>query len=118
MSELHTIESALQRAAQRRRLDRALRGAWKGLLIASLIWLVALIVYKVAPIPFFAVAISGAVGLGCVLLGAIIGGWRKAVRERDGALGGRETEFERAPEHGPGIRPLASRGRMEIIACG
>jgi hypothetical protein len=77
MSELHTIESALQRAARRRRLDRTLRGAWKGLLIASLIWLVALIVYKVAPIPFFAVAISGAVGLGCVLLGAIMGGWRK-----------------------------------------
>lgn len=77
MSELHTIESALQRASQRRRLDRALRGAWKGLLIASIVWLVALVVYKVAPVPFSAFVISGAVGLACVLLGAVIGGWRK-----------------------------------------
>ena len=77
MSELHAIESALQRAAHRRRLDRALRGAWKGLLFASILWLVALIVYKVAPIPFFVLTISGAVGLGIVLLGAVIGGWRK-----------------------------------------
>ena len=77
MSALNTIESALQRAAQRRRLDRALRGAWKGLLIASIVWLVALIVYKVAPVPFSALVMSGAVGLGCVFLGAVIGGWRK-----------------------------------------
>jgi len=77
MNELNTIESALQRAAQRRRLDKALRGAWKGLLIASVLWLVALIVYKVAPIPFSTLVICGAAGLAIVLLGAIIGGWRK-----------------------------------------
>ena len=77
MSELNTIESALQRAAQRRRLDKALRGAWKGLLIASVVWLVALIVYKVAPVPFSALAIAGGVGLASILIGAIIGGWRK-----------------------------------------
>ena len=77
MSELNTIESALQRAAQRRRLDKALRGAWKGLLFASIIWLIALIVYKVAPVPFSSLAICGGVGLACVLAGAIIGGWRK-----------------------------------------
>src|ERR1043166_914311 len=77
MSELRNIESALQRAAQRRRLDRALRGAWKGLLAASILWLAALIVYKVAPIPFSNLAISGAIGFGFILFGAIIGGWRK-----------------------------------------
>jgi hypothetical protein len=77
MSELHTIESALQRAAQRRRLDRTLRGAWNGLLIASILWLIALIVYKIAPIPFSALAISGGVGLACILIGAVLGGWRK-----------------------------------------
>jgi len=78
MSELHTIETALQQAAQRRRLDRALRGAWKGLLIASVVWLVALIVYKIAPIPAFTLAIAGGTGLACIVLGAIISGWRKS----------------------------------------
>src|SRR6476659_6974065 len=76
MSELHTIESALQRTARRRRLDRALRGAWKGLLVASILWLLALIVYKLTPIPFSALVLSGGIGLVGILLGALSGGWR------------------------------------------
>ena len=78
MSELHTIESALARAARRRRLDRALRGGWRGLLIASIVCLVALITYKLAPLPPGFLAISGLAGLLCVLAGAVAGGWRAA----------------------------------------
>ena len=78
MSELHAIESALQRTAQRRRLDNALRGACRGLFIASIVWLVALIIYKLTPVPFSTLVIAGGVGLACVLIGAIVGGWRKA----------------------------------------
>jgi hypothetical protein len=77
MSELRTIESALNQAAQRRRLDRTLRGAWRGLLVASILWLIALIIYKVAPVPFSTLVISGGAGLACILVGAMIGGWRK-----------------------------------------
>src|ERR1051325_3885663 len=77
MSGVQTIESALQRAARRRRLDRTLRGAWKGLLVASVLWLLALVVYKLAPVPFAALAISGGAGFICILFGAIAGGWRK-----------------------------------------
>jgi hypothetical protein len=77
MSELHAIESALQRTAQRRRLDNALRGACRGLFVASIVWLVALIVYKLTPVPFSTLVIAGGAGLACVLVGAILGGWRK-----------------------------------------
>lgn len=78
MSELHTIESALIKAAQRRRMDRALRGAWNGLLIASIVWLVSLVVYKCFPVPVSSLAIGGGAGVACVLLGALMGGWRKS----------------------------------------
>jgi len=77
MSELSTIEAALQRAAQRRRLDRTLGGAWRGLLGASVLWLVALTAYKLFPIPFSAVVIAGGAGLLSIIVGAIVGGWRK-----------------------------------------
>jgi hypothetical protein len=77
MSELQTIESALRKAATRRRIDRILRGAWKGLFGASLLWLVALFLYKVFPMPVAALSVAGLGGLAAVVLGAIIGGWRK-----------------------------------------
>src|SRR6185295_14825796 len=77
MSELNTIEAALQKAAQRRRLDRALRGALRGLFVASILWLVALIVYKLRHVPFEILALIGATGLVCVLGGAVAGGWCK-----------------------------------------
>src|ERR1051325_46470 len=78
MSELNTIEAALQKAAQRRRLDRTLRGAWRGLLVASIVWLVALVSYKLLPVPFDVLAFAGLAGILCVIVGAILGGWRKS----------------------------------------
>ncbi len=77
MSEFGSIQSALERASQRRRLSRALRGLWFGLLIASAMWLATLIAFKVYPLPLITFAISGFAGLACVLIGAIVGGWRK-----------------------------------------
>ncbi len=77
MSEMTTIEAALHRTAQRRRLDRALRGAWRGLLIASIVWLAALIAYKFLPVPISSLAMAGAAGLLSISIGAIVGGWRK-----------------------------------------
>jgi len=76
MSELNTIEAALRRAAQRRRLDRAVRGACRGLFAASLVWLVALIVFKLAPIPLLWLTVAGGAGLLCIVAGAVAGGWR------------------------------------------
>ena len=77
MSELQVIESTLQRAARRRRLANALRGLWLGLLAGSLLWLVALGVYKLAPIPVATIWWTGAVALACPPFGFLLGGWRK-----------------------------------------
>ena len=77
MSQLQTIESALDRAARRRRVDKALRGAWRGLLAASIVWLVALVLYKVLPIAVESLALAGLAGLAVIIVGAVAGGWRK-----------------------------------------
>ncbi len=77
MSDLQLIEAALLRAAKRRRLERALRGGWQGLLVGACIWLVALAVYKLAPIPAWVLSAAVGVGVGAILAGAIIGAWRK-----------------------------------------
>src|SRR6185436_9416834 len=77
MSELQTIHSALERAAQRRRLDNALRGFWRGLLAGAVIWLLALAAYKLFPIPISSLAIAGVASIACLFIGAVAGGWRR-----------------------------------------
>src|SRR5689334_1050945 len=77
MSELQIIEGALQRAASRRRWQRALRGLWRGLLAGSLIFLAANITFKLLPVPFSVVWWSGLTALACALGGFVIAGWRK-----------------------------------------
>jgi hypothetical protein len=78
MSELQIIETTLQRTARRRRLARALRGLWRGLMAGSLLWLVALGVFKLAPIPVEALWWTGGAALLCPLAGFVIGGWRQS----------------------------------------
>ena len=53
MSDLQIIEGTLERAARRRRWERAFRGLWQGLLVGAAIWLAALATYKIFPIPFW-----------------------------------------------------------------
>lgn len=77
MSELQIIQVTLETAARRRRWARALRGMWTGLFIGSIIWLVALTLFKLAPISISFLIWTGAVALVCPLLGLIFGGWRK-----------------------------------------
>jgi hypothetical protein len=76
MAELELINSTLQRAARRRRFDRALRGLWRGLFIGALIYLATLAAYKLAPIPGWVPSAGLAAGLTAALLGMAIGGWR------------------------------------------
>ena len=77
MSELQVIEGALERAARRRRWDRALRGLWIGLLVGAAVYLIALAVFKLAPVPFEVLFWSGVVAAVCAVAGFIAGGWRK-----------------------------------------
>jgi len=65
MSDIQAIQQAVGRAANRRRWQRALNGACRGLCVGAGLWLVALGVYKVAPIPFSIVI--GAAGIGGLL---------------------------------------------------
>ena len=77
MSELQIIQGTLASAARRRRWARALRGCWLGLFVGSLLWLVALAVFKLAPISAAVLLWPGLLALACPLVGFIIGGWRK-----------------------------------------
>ncbi|HEX5218521.1 MAG TPA: hypothetical protein VFZ59_03050 [Verrucomicrobiae bacterium] len=77
MSELQTITETLERAARRRRTEHALRGLWVGLLIGALLWLVALTVFKLAPISASILLWSGLAALACPLGGVVFGFWRK-----------------------------------------
>ena len=77
MSELQTIETALSRAASRRRWQRAFHGFGRGVLAGALLLLLALLTYKLLPIPGWAVAAAGVAGALCALAGGIWGAWRK-----------------------------------------
>lgn len=77
MSEIQLVTTSLERAAQRLRLSRALRGLWIGLLTGAALWLVAFVAYKLAPISFAIVNYTAALGAVCAVLGLLIGGWRK-----------------------------------------
>jgi DNA repair exonuclease SbcCD ATPase subunit len=77
MSELQVIESALQQAARRRRLERALNGFVRGLLAGGILALLVLLIYKVAPIPAW-MLLASAIAAGALALGGLVWGvWRK-----------------------------------------
>jgi len=77
MSELHLIESTVRRAGSRRRWQRAWGMAWQGFRVAAVMWLLALGIYKLAPVPFAVLPVAGAVGLSLVPIGLLVGWWRR-----------------------------------------
>src|SRR6266567_582317 len=77
MSELQVIESALERAARRRRSERALRGLWYGLLIGTVISLLMAGAYHLLPLPLWLPIAAALVPFPCLAAGLIIGGWHK-----------------------------------------
>lgn len=77
MSEIQLVTSSLERASRRLRLNRALRGLWLGLLAGAGLWLLALAVYKVAPVPAQVLNLAALCGAACAVGGFLFGGWRK-----------------------------------------
>jgi hypothetical protein len=77
MSEIQIIQTTLERAARRRRLERGLRGLFVGLLIGGSICLAATGLYKVWEFPRVAFSWIGVTALISVLAGFLIGFWRK-----------------------------------------
>ncbi len=77
MSELQIIETAVDRAGRRRRWHQTWGGFWSGIFAGSVVWLVALAVYKLFPVPLETLTV-GAV-LACVAaLAGVIAGWLRA----------------------------------------
>jgi DNA repair exonuclease SbcCD ATPase subunit len=77
MTELQIIESALQQAARRRRLERALLGLVRGLLAGGVLVLLLLLVYKLAPIPSWTLPAAGIAAAVLALGGLVWGAWRR-----------------------------------------
>jgi predicted nucleic acid-binding Zn-ribbon protein len=74
VSELASIQSALARAAARRRWLRGWNGLWRGLFAGTVVWLLALAAFKLAPIP--STILPGAAALaGLLTLGGFLHGW-------------------------------------------
>ena len=73
MTQFQLIEAALQRTVRRRRLDRAWRGFWRGLLVGGIAWLLVLAAYKLLPIPAWSL-LAGAAAAGVLALGGLLAG--------------------------------------------
>lgn len=77
MSEIQTIEVVLQRTARRRRLQNAWRGLWLGLLGGGIVWLIALVLHKVFPIPTMVLSVAGVIAGVWMVTGFIVGWCRQ-----------------------------------------
>src|SRR6266853_1177411 len=77
VNEFQVIESALKSAARRRRLERAWRGFWQGLLAGGLIWLLTIAAYKIFPLPAVSLFAGGIAAAVVTLAGLILAAGRK-----------------------------------------
>ena len=71
MSEKQVIDAKIQAAASRRKIQLGWRGMWRGLLIGVCLWLVTLVMFKLAPIPQASLLWAGIVGLALPVLSLI-----------------------------------------------
>lgn len=77
MSEFQVIQATLEKMSRRRRWERAGRGFWKGLFTGALLWVIILVIFKLAPLPYWTLAAVGIAAVVCMISGLVIGGWRK-----------------------------------------
>jgi hypothetical protein len=77
MSELQIIETVLKRAAARQCWQRAMRGLWRGLLAGCLIWLLAVALFKIFPLPVLILPAAAALAGALMVAGFVTGWWRK-----------------------------------------
>jgi hypothetical protein len=74
MSEIEVIHQALASAANRRRWQSALNGLSRGLVAGSVLWLAALAIFKVFPIPYLVVSAAAMAG-GLLTVVLFMRGW-------------------------------------------
>jgi len=76
MSEKQVIDGKIQAAAIRRKIQHGWRCMWRGLLLGVCLWLMALVIYKLAPIPQVSLLWAGIIGL-ALPIGALLFGLAK-----------------------------------------
>jgi len=96
MSDIQMIETLLQRTARRRRWQNAWRGAWQGLLMGGILWLIALIAFKLLPVTPTILLVAALAAGGSLLIGFAVG-WRRRVTVSETArwVDGRQKLQER-----------------------
>ncbi len=77
MSELQVIQTTLENAARRQRWHHGWRGLWQGLLLGSALWFLALVAYKIFPLPDVTLMVAPIAVTVVTLGGFVIGWWRK-----------------------------------------
>ena len=77
MATLNSIDSAVGQTARRLRWLKGWSGLWKGALIGAGFYLLALIVFKLAPIPAAVVRIAGGAASLFTVVGFVAGYWRR-----------------------------------------
>ncbi len=84
MSDIQFLEQAVDRTVSRARWIRAWTGLWRGLMVGAAIYLVALAVYKLAPVPWAIVAYSGIAAVASMVVG-FLWGWTRRMTRADAA---------------------------------
>ncbi|MGC8988883.1 MAG: hypothetical protein ACP5MD_02055 [Verrucomicrobiia bacterium] len=77
MTGFDKLVTRVEHAARRRRLQRAWRAFWTGLVVGACVWLAALLCYKLLPLPMRVLAIGAVLGITAPLVAAIVGLWRR-----------------------------------------
>lgn len=80
MTEYDKLVARLDRTGWRRRLQRAWRLFWTGLVVGGGLWLAALVAYKLLPLPMTTLAVGGVLGVAAPLAAFLIGLWRREHR--------------------------------------
>ena len=81
MSSLTAIRSAVARTAARRRWLRGWHGLWRGFLAGSCVYLAALALWKLLPLPHEVVGVGAVIAVVMLPVGFIIGFWKQTSPE-------------------------------------
>lgn len=82
MDALTTIQHAARRTAARQRWLRGWHGLWRGAWVGAVIFVVALGVWKLAPVPYAVVTAAGVLGLLAPVVGFLIAFWPRLTDEQ------------------------------------
>ncbi len=118
MSDIQLLEQAVDRTVARARWIRGWHGLWRGLGFGTALYLVALVLYKLAPIPWSVVAYAGLAAVASIAVGFLWGCSRRMTRadaarflDLRGGLKERVStalEVSRTPDPGPWSRLVVS----------